>query len=425
MYNSSILINIKKGVVYIFFNTLVEKCQNLLPLMDSNIYIHSNQSHETRRFSKVSIPPFMRSYLETFIEKKLTEKETIDEEAIVNNQVYYFEDPFKMGYLTCPIEDDKKDQYTVTLGPLLSRRLTREEVRYIGFKRGLSTDNCFILETFYQLVPLYETLEVIRLATLLLDYLPAPLHLPQIIRESHPKDHLKSLPELTQDFSDYDFAKHNYAVEEVYLKAVERGDLGYIDRLEAGPDMGVSIPKRFPNNPLRESKNLAITLNSISVRAALRGGLEEGVAHSLSHAFGIRIEKQISVEALNRLNTEMMVTYIQAVYKYSLESYSPLVRQGITYIRHHLLEKIGLADLAQELHVSKEHLARQFKKELGQTVSQYIQAMKVDESKDLLKNKGYSVSEIGYSFGFSSPAHYSKAFKKVTGKSPKEWVKED
>lgn len=159
-------------------------------------------------------------------------------------------------------------------------------------------------------------------------------------------------------------------------------------------------------------------MNSIAMRAALKGGLNQSISHSLSHNFAITIESQTSPEAIDELTVNILRTYVQSVRKYGLKGHSDMIINAINYIRRHLTEKVSLKEVADELHLSPEHLSRKFKEEMAMNITDYIHKVKIEESCSLLTSKLYSVSDIAYIFGYSSPAHYTKTFKKFLANHP-------
>ena len=78
-------------------------------------------------------------------------------------------------------------------------------------------------------------------------------------------------------------------------------------------------------------------------------------------------------------------------------------------------------DLARSLTISRVQLYRKVKAILGISVSDYINNMRLDKSKELLKKSELNISEIAYAVGFSSPNYFSTSFKNKFGVTPKEY----
>ena len=400
---------------------LITKCENLMTFISSNLYIHSKEQQETLEFFRLNIPSFLSKYMDESVSKLILEKEKLPLEKVRHNQVYLYIDPFKLAYLTWPILTDGQYSHTLTLGPLLTQHLTRDEIRYIGYKMKLPSDSIFILENFYGIVPYYEQEQLVRIASTFLDYLASPSHLPQINREDHSLGFQEIQPQLEEKFLDLDFIKNNYRLENLMLSAVEHGDVDFIKHISTNLDATLSVPSRFPSDPLREQKNLSITLNSICLRAAIKGGLSHTMAHNLSHTLAIAIEQQTSLDGLHAMSQKILEAYASSVRKYALKDKSDIVLQIVHYVRTHLTEKISLSDVATYLHMSREHVSRLFKEQMDLGLTDFIHKSKVEESCQLLTSRQHDISHIAYLFGYSSQAHYSKIFKQHMGLSPKQW----
>ncbi len=81
----------------------------------------------------------------------------------------------------------------------------------------------------------------------------------------------------------------------------------------------------------------------------------------------------------------------------------------------------SVAWMADKLHFSVGYFGDLIKKETGQTAQQYIQNKIIDLAKQELLGSDLPVSEIAFRLGFEYPQHFTRLFKKVTGKSPSEY----
>lgn len=78
-------------------------------------------------------------------------------------------------------------------------------------------------------------------------------------------------------------------------------------------------------------------------------------------------------------------------------------------------------DLARNLSISRVQLYRKVKAILGISVSEHINNLRLERSKELLLKSKQSISEIAYAVGFSSPYYFSNVFKNKYGIPPKEY----
>src|SRR5688500_9378097 len=79
--------------------------------------------------------------------------------------------------------------------------------------------------------------------------------------------------------------------------------------------------------------------------------------------------------------------------------------------------------LSEELHYEYNYISNLFSSVEGITLEQYIIRQKIERAKELLFYDELTLSEIAHKLGYSSVAHLSGQFKKVTGFTPSELKK--
>jgi AraC-like DNA-binding protein len=95
-----------------------------------------------------------------------------------------------------------------------------------------------------------------------------------------------------------------------------------------------------------------------------------------------------------------------------------LVLQAKEYLLKNLKEDLRLDQVAWQLRVSAEHLARAFKQETGQTVFTHLQHLRLEQAKTYLIGSEQTITAIAGRTGFNSVAHFSRSFKDYCGVSP-------
>lgn len=215
-----------------------------------------------------------------------------------------------------------------------------------------------------------------------------------------------------------------YAVSNEMMGAIEAGDAAALLSITKNSDSLFDFSSRFPNKPLRSAKNVLIILNTIFRLAAERGGVPPVLLHQLSEKFAISIERMNSLHTLDQLKEAMGVEYCQLVAENKLTGHSMLIKQAIRQLHVQFAEPFDAAALAQSLHVHPSHLARQFKKETGTTMVQYVHVLRVQEAKRLLKKDTAPIEYIAGQCGFDDAAYFARVFKKVAGISPGSWRKQ-
>ena len=102
--------------------------------------------------------------------------------------------------------------------------------------------------------------------------------------------------------------------------------------------------------------------------------------------------------------------------------YQRIVRAKL-FIDNNYAEKIDLNNISGQAHFSKFHFIRLFKSIYGKTPNNYLIKTRMDNAKILLA-KGYSVLETSIMVGFDSPTSFAATFKKIAGKTPSAFHKE-
>ena len=105
-----------------------------------------------------------------------------------------------------------------------------------------------------------------------------------------------------------------------------------------------------------------------------------------------------------------------------LSVYSP-VETAKLYVKENYLEKINVDDVAQRVHMSVSWFSKQFKKETGMSFVDYINAVRIEKAKELLKNSNLTINEVYEKAGYKSRNHFYGLFRRYTGMSAHEYRK--
>ena len=211
----------------------------------------------------------------------------------------------------------------------------------------------------------------------------------------------------------------NEKYEQKLLSLIEHGDAkGMKSYLHS---YNIEIWK-MGNTPLRSAKNAAIVLNSIAMRAAIKGKLPTGTAYSLGSLNLQRIESSNSVFSLSLLCSDIMYDYCKRVHDSQiLTTTDDTINEILRYISEHIHEKISVSTIARHFSFSREYLSRHFHKITGQTLASYINIQKINEAKRLLVATDMPLTEISEYLSFSSQSYFHTIFKSIEGTTPKSY----
>lgn len=96
------------------------------------------------------------------------------------------------------------------------------------------------------------------------------------------------------------------------------------------------------------------------------------------------------------------------------------IERAKEYILNNYYKKIDIQKMAAQAGLNHIYFGTLFKKVTGQTMSEYVNKIRINRSKDLL-NDGLNITDTALQCGFENVFYFSNVFKKVTGLSPSEY----
>jgi AraC-like DNA-binding protein len=95
----------------------------------------------------------------------------------------------------------------------------------------------------------------------------------------------------------------------------------------------------------------------------------------------------------------------------------------LNYIMHHYTSNLSLDDVAGHAHLTPNAFCRYFKKHTRVTFVAFVNKVRVNQACKLLINGELNnIADVAYNCGFSSINNFNLTFKKIMGKSPREYV---
>ena len=214
---------------------------------------------------------------------------------------------------------------------------------------------------------------------------------------------------------------HNVlALENALMDLVRKGDVAALKSWLA--EIPAVRGGTIAPDQLRQLKNTFIVAATLASRAAIRGGMREDDAFTLSDGYIQRVELLNDHGRIVNLQYNMILEFTEQVEKLKRGAHlSKLTADVASYIRRHLSEPISTERMAEELYMSRPYLSARFKKETGETLTDFILREKTEEAKRLLRWSDRSASAVAAYLGFSSHSHFIRVFKKYAGVTPNEW----
>lgn len=170
---------------------------------------------------------------------------------------------------------------------------------------------------------------------------------------------------------------------------------------------------------LRHYKNAVIIQNSLSLRAAIAGGLSPESSYQLGEIYIRKIEACTNFNELSELSNAIRLDYCERVRELLYpRSGDPVINKAIHYIDENIHKKITAKEIADMLSISKEYLSTRFKEVTKTSIPEYINKQKIQEAKRLLRLTDKPLSEISEYLSFSSQSYFQNIFKKLVGVTP-------
>lgn len=95
-----------------------------------------------------------------------------------------------------------------------------------------------------------------------------------------------------------------------------------------------------------------------------------------------------------------------------------LIYRCLDYIHLHYTEIITLDLLASYLGVNSSYVSRLFNKTIGYSFTYYLNTLRIDYAKYLLKESTLSITQISFECGYQTLRHFNRIFKELTGHAP-------
>lgn len=101
------------------------------------------------------------------------------------------------------------------------------------------------------------------------------------------------------------------------------------------------------------------------------------------------------------------------------------MRKIMEYIRQHYAEELNLHNIADKFNFSYSYLSAYFSQHVSEGFSEYLNRIRVEKACEFLKDSRYPISQVSAKVGYSDHSYFCRVFKKITGRTPSAYRREN
>lgn len=350
----------------------------------------------------------------------------VDDEAtgkIEENTLYFVQDVFMCHYNALLLPSGEE----LVIGPYLTQDISEYELMGILEKNELPMELLPTVRTRILSLPHLASVESFLLG--LLNTLGETIwgsmdhfhikhvesrQLQKYIQAADPEEIDRSV-----EIANLEIMEARYEGERRLMHAVSHGMLHQAQLLMS--HITDAVLEQRTADPLRNAKNYGVVCNTLMRKAVEAGGVHPLHIDKLSDTLARQLEKLHTVDEVLGMYNKMVHKYCLLVKNHSMQGYSQLVQRVILRVETDLTADLSLAAHASHLNVNPSYLSTLFKKEMGVTLTEYVNRQRVEHGIFLLNATDLLIQTIAQYCGMPDVNYFTKTFKKVTGKTPSEY----
>lgn len=347
---------------------------------------------------------------------------------LIPERIIRYVDKFRLNYFLIYVPEKycKEDEFPYFVaGPFFYERIATDNIHQLMREYDIPNTLFPDILTFFNTIPEIGNINslesmVLTLSTELFEQNYHISYLPKNeLRLVKSQEELKKVQEQTSITSTS--IEERYNVENQMLDAITVGD--FQEAYAAHQKFTSFYIHPRTEDLLRNKQNFQVILNTIARKAAERAGVHPLYLDDVSTKFAIKINHAKTTDELDKIARDLVYQYCLLTKKHSLQRYSPVVKNIISYIDFHFMEDLSLSYFADMFNITKTYLSSLFKKETGSTLTDFIHQIRMRRAITLMNSSTLPVTEIAEACGYHDISYFIRIFKKNYKISPKQYQK--
>ena len=339
--------------------------------------------------------------------------------------IYFVTDRYRRRYILVPIPEQELP-LALRVGPYAAEALSREQVRELCDRMGLPPEQIPFLCQYYSTLPLVKDEHAMEayINTLGRALFGTGNFTFRYWKEAaEPSPAFGSVPPPAYSEPTRKTIELRYAQETLFMDSVAAGDA---EAAEQAAFSGVfaHLEDRSATS-LQSRRDSLIVFNTLCRKAAERAGLHPVFLDAISRKNATRIETLPSAAEADGLSREILRNYCSAVREHNTKGYSEQIQSVVNHITFHLAsDALTLQAIAAHFNLNKSYLSTRFKREVGVTLTDYVNQKRISRAAYLLSTQSGSIQSIACACGIPDITYFTRLFKRENGVTPTQYRKQ-
>ncbi|NLR92941.1 helix-turn-helix transcriptional regulator [Flammeovirga agarivorans] len=173
------------------------------------------------------------------------------------------------------------------------------------------------------------------------------------------------------------------------------------------------FPKGLYEHYLSDQRWLFQASHSLEIRNLIKQFVELDIETPVDKSLFHQNLETLILWSLKRIN-ENKEGRVNKIYQQDLQV---VLEVGNLLLQDHENE-MTIQEITQKYAIGERKLQRLFKSHFGESMNSYRKRMKLEQGRQMLEQGLFTITEVSYQLGYSSPSHFSKIFKDHFGESP-------
>ncbi len=337
------------------------------------------------------------------------------------NTLYLTTDLYQCNYGAMKLPNSNK---IFVCGPVIYEKISSETFQKLFEKLDMEESYRNTLYHFYTKVTFLDSTGIVETIMLALGQTLYGDEFRTVYEDMSAFEHYKRIYQNAlripdKPFSNMELIEQRYEMENALLHEIASGNeknaFEWLDKMEKASAVGL----RRMKDEFRNIKDYLLTLNTLARKAVETAGVHPIFIDAISNDIVVMIEKCEHMEQGKKIMAYLIRAYVGVVIRINNHAYPPMIQKILAYINTDLKEDLSLKSFAAHLNVNASYLSTLFSKEMGISLSEYVNQKRVDHAKKLLSGSEIPIKLVAEECGFQDTHYFCRVFKKYTGETPK------